>query len=83
MAAASPSQGKRVVLDARAYAEPALVNASIASDKVGNIRNACSTFVISNTFMTRLFTPVRAMRRPDFAHEVLALTSDPKPEESR
>src|SRR6267142_1429579 len=65
------------------YAVPAFVKASIASESVGNIRKICSTFVISNTFSTRLFTPVSAMRRPDFAHEVQALTREPSPDESR
>src|ERR1700686_247228 len=65
------------------YAVPAFVNASRASESVGNIRTICSTRGISKTFSTRLFTPVSAIRRPAFAHEVHALTRDPSPDESR
>src|SRR3954454_8855902 len=65
------------------YAVPAFVKASMASDNVGNISRICSSLVISNTFSTRLLTPVSAMRRPALAHDVQALTSDPRPEESR
>src|SRR5215831_4097307 len=67
----------------RYYAFPALVKASIASERVGNIRKTRSTFVISKTFSTRRLTPVSAMRRPALAQVVQALTSDPSPEESR
>src|ERR1700756_1854805 len=77
------TKSPRSELNTNRYAVPAFVNASIASDNVGNINKICSTFVISNTFRTRLFTPVIAMRRPALAHEVQALTSDPSPEESR
>src|SRR5262249_50888549 len=65
------------------YAVPALVSASIASESVGNIRKTSSIFVISKTFITRGVTPVNATRRPDFMHDVYALTSEPRPDESR
>ena len=58
------------------YAVPALVNASSASESVGNIRKICSTRVISKTLSTRLFTPVRAMRRPALVQVVQALASN-------
>src|SRR5579864_1181027 len=76
-------QPRRLSLHKLYYAVPAFVNASSASESVGNIRKICSTRVISKTFNTRLFTPVRAIRRPDLAQEVHALTNDPSPEESR
>jgi hypothetical protein len=52
-----------------AQALPEFERASMASVRLGKIRNSLSIRVISSRLRIRSFTPVRMMRRPDLSPE--------------
>src|SRR3954463_4123218 len=64
------------------YALAELARPSIASQRLGKVRNRCCTRVISNTLETRSFTPTNAIHRPAFCSDTYAPTIDPSPTES-